>query len=527
MNPLRSENFSPELKNRWDSLIEPDWARNQEIFQGLHKRLGHRRNVLNCAVPLARAKELTDFRMPEGWNLDKCLQTSVGFGGPGGRLPEGLENWKYTAHIKPVPQLPQMKQLSPEHATLVRSPWFQTPSQSLGMGINARHLRYHYDLWQAMHPKTLRGVSTTLVLVTPQIGYALTPHIKLDNILKMFFILGRPACPVQLFPAGYLYPDAQLAGLDNVPAPMFADILPFLGATLPTMDVQPDPWGTLVRLGQRNRYYCYPFNMLDNPIEDTTIANFWRGETILPSGQKVMSRFSEAFAYATLDAELRRALLLDKEAFNANYGLDRGVVTHDGLPFRLPIEMQTAVFAIILTGWELEMDQPGDLSSYTLRTQHAAIRGYNFYQQQEPFYSNFMRLVNELSRDPKFCTYPLASHLTYNYLGGNLRLPNQRSEPERVLGPEFLRQYCQQQLDWSMGVFNLWNLAEFRRLPELENQLSFDGVAFHQMRNQLRPEAHLFQRPLKRASFWPETHPEWLTFDQQFQARDLPRSEER
>src|ERR1035437_9606277 len=61
--------------------------------------------------------------------------------------------------------------------------------------------------------------------------------------------------------------------------------------------------------------------------------------------------------------------------------IDRGVVTHDGLPFNLPVEMQTAVFAVILSAWELEMDKPGDLTSYTLKTQHSAIRGYNFYQR--------------------------------------------------------------------------------------------------------------------------------------------------
>jgi hypothetical protein len=93
--------------------------------------------------------------------------------------------------------------------------------------------------------------------------------------------------------------------------------------------------------------------------------------------------------------------------------------------------------------------------------------------------------------------------------------------------PVFLRNYLRQQLDWSMGVFNLWNLNEFRRLQNLEGQLDFDGVAFHQMRPQMRPEAHLFQRPMRRAPFWPDIHPEWRNHDQAYRARELLRSRER
>jgi hypothetical protein len=206
-------------------------------------------------VPLSRAKVLTDFVMPPGWNADKCIEAGIGFGGYQGKLPPGLENWDYTPHIAPVPQLPWLKPLPKEHENLLRSPWFQTPSQATFLGLNARHLRYHYDLWQQLQPRTLRGVFTTLVFVTPQFGHALTSHIKLDDVLHYFGALSRPAGPVQLFPAGYLYPDARLGGLKRVPAAMFADILPFLGAALPVMDLHPDPWGTLVRLGLRDRYY--------------------------------------------------------------------------------------------------------------------------------------------------------------------------------------------------------------------------------------------------------------------------------
>ena len=85
----------------------------------------------------------------------------------------------------------------------------------MGLGINARHLRYHYQLWQDIRPKTLRGVFTTLVYVTPQLGFSLTPHIQLNQIFDTFGALARAAGPAQLFPASYLYPDARLQGIER------------------------------------------------------------------------------------------------------------------------------------------------------------------------------------------------------------------------------------------------------------------------------------------------------------------------
>lgn len=195
---------------------------------------------------------------------------------------------------------------------------------------------------------------------------------------------------------------------------------------------------------------------------------------------------------------------------------------HDGLPLQLPVEMQTAVFALVLTAWELEMDRPGDLTGFTLKTQHAAIRGYDFYQRIEPCYSNFMRLVRELAKDPDFEVYPLATRLTHSRLGGSLCLSNQRSEPEKTVGPEFMRSYYRQQLDCFLGVFNLWNTAQFRNGADLENHLESAGLTLHQMQPRLAFESHHFQRPLKRASFWPGQHPEWLRHDLEWRADQLP-----
>src|SRR5208283_966275 len=121
------------------------------------------------------------------------------------------------------PQLPQLAPLPPEAATLQDLPWFESPSQSTGLGINARHVRYHHGLWQELKPKVLQGVHTTLVLALPQIGFALAPHIQLEKVFLFLGSLARGLGPVQLFPARYLYPDAHLGGLANMPAPIFAD----------------------------------------------------------------------------------------------------------------------------------------------------------------------------------------------------------------------------------------------------------------------------------------------------------------
>ena len=78
----------PIMNSRWEAVAEPAWECNQAVFADFYRNHGHRRNVLNCAIPISRAKALTDFTMPEGWDLDKSLIASVGFGA---KLPTGLE----------------------------------------------------------------------------------------------------------------------------------------------------------------------------------------------------------------------------------------------------------------------------------------------------------------------------------------------------------------------------------------------------------------------------------------------------
>ena len=62
-NGLRSD---PQLIERWDAIVEPGWEVSESAFRRLHDYVWAKRNVLNCAVPLARARQLADFHMPVG-----------------------------------------------------------------------------------------------------------------------------------------------------------------------------------------------------------------------------------------------------------------------------------------------------------------------------------------------------------------------------------------------------------------------------------------------------------------------------
>jgi len=524
--PQHTENFA----ERWNVIANPGAEHTEQAFTDFIRGCGRGRKVLNCAVPLARAHALTDFQMPAGLTAGDCITTSVT-----GNFPDPLRDWKYEPKFCSEPQLPQLAPLPPEAATLQDLPWFESPSQSTGLGINARHVRYHHGLWQELKPKVLQGVHTTLVLALPQIGFALAPHIQLEKVFLFLGSLARGLGPVQLFPARYLYPDAQLGGLANMPAPIFADLLPTTGGfAYPCVDCEPDPWRVLARFGNGDRYYGYPFRAATDSMQDFTLHDHEDRAMLLPSGQRVVARRSETCAYATLDPALKQELGLDREGFEDATCLLRGAVTHDGLPFSLPAPLQPLVFAIVLTHWRMELDRPGDLSSYAVFSKHAAIRGFNYFQRVEPYYSNFMRLIQNISAAPNFRTYPLSNHLTHSWMGGNLRLSNHLSQSECDLGPELMRSYYYQQLDWQAGVVNLMNHAAFRAKSdragttsrtgqEIENLLGMDGLVFHQMHRLLRFDSHLFPKPTRRASFWPGHHPAFVELDQKFQTEGLPR----
>ena len=519
-----------KLQESWDSIALPGGEHTEGAFSKFLQVFGKQRNVLNCAIPLTRAKTFTDLQLPGGLDIKACIAASVT-----GNFPGALRDWKYQPIIRAEPQLPQMVPLAPEHASLIKVPWLQSPSQATGLGLNARHLRYHHQLWQDIKPKALQGVHTTLILGLPQIGFSLAPHIQLEKVFLFLGSLARGLGPVQLFPARYLYPDAQLGELADAPAPIFADILPLTGGfAYPTVDCEPDPWRVLARYGNGDRFYGYPFRQATDSVEDFTLQGYENGAMLLPDGQRVAARQSESYVYATLDPKLKGEMMLDRDGFEEATCLLRGAVTHDGLPYQLPVEMQPLVLAVVLTHWRMELDKPGDLSSYTLATEHAAIRGFNYFQRVEPFYTNFMRLIQELSKDPSFKTYPLSTHLTHSWLGGNLRLANQLSQSEADLGPELVRSYYHQQLDWQTGVVNLMNHVAFRTKSEraglvsitgreIEQQLGLEGLAMHQMHRLLRFDSHLFPRPLKRVSYWPNFHPGWTDLDQKFTTESLPK----
>jgi hypothetical protein len=266
-------------------------------------------------------------------------------------------------------------------------------------------LRYHYELWNDLKPQTLRGLHTTLVFVTPQIGFSLTPHIQLQKAFRFLASLSRFAGPAQLFPAKYIYPDAKLGEMADVPAPIFADILPYTGGVdFPVIDCTPDPWGVITQFDMTDQNYGYPFTQATDSVNDFTLTDIEPGAMLLPNGLRVLAKKSESYVYATLDETLREELMRNRDSFEQIRCLVRGTITHDGLPFQLPVEMQSMVYAVILTHWEMIMDKPGDLTSYAIKTQHAAIRGFNYCQRVEPFYGNFMRMIQELSKNPDFKT---------------------------------------------------------------------------------------------------------------------------
>ena len=300
------------------------------------------------------------------------------------------------------------------------------------------------------------------------------------------------------------------------------------------VDGEPDPWRQLARFGPHSRYVAYPFAQARDAQQDLHLENYEAGAMLLHDGRRVCARHSVTRALATLDPRLNRLMVLDRESFAEATGLLRGTVTHDGLPFLLPVEMQPLVQAVILTHWQMELDRPGDLSSYCVRTRHAAIGGFHFYQRVEPFHGQFMRLIHELARDPHFCTYPLATHLTDSWLGGNLCLSNQRSRSELEFDPALMRAYYHQQLDWQMGVLNLMQYTSFRTRAEggrrvarsgaeMERDLDLAGLALHQMERLLRFDSHLFARPTRTVSRWPQLHPGFTELDQQLSTVSLPR----
>jgi hypothetical protein len=128
----------------------------------------------------------------------------------------------------------------------------------------------------------------------------------------------------------------------------------------------------------------------------------------------------------------------------------------------------------------------------------------------------------------------MATHLTDSWLGGNVRLANRQTKSELDFGPQFMRSLYRQQLDWQMGVTNLMNHLSFRTSSngyglrslsgrEIERRLNPEGLVFHQMQRNLRFDSHLFDRPTKKASLWPDHHPDWQQMDRHRCSVTLPK----
>jgi hypothetical protein len=98
--------FSDEsftMAERWDAVSEPCSELTTQAFTDFESCHEGRRTVLNCAIPLARAKQLTDFQFPSGTNLNDCLVASGS-----GRFPQSLADWNYNPQIRPATQLSQI-----------------------------------------------------------------------------------------------------------------------------------------------------------------------------------------------------------------------------------------------------------------------------------------------------------------------------------------------------------------------------------------------------------------------------------
>lgn len=90
LEPKHQACSDAEAKRRWDAIVEPGHQTTEAAFSRFRSVSRASRRVLNCAVPLGRVRQLTDFTMPAGWSVDKCLVTS-GLGS----FPPGLAEWSY------------------------------------------------------------------------------------------------------------------------------------------------------------------------------------------------------------------------------------------------------------------------------------------------------------------------------------------------------------------------------------------------------------------------------------------------
>jgi len=181
----------------------------------------------------------------------------------------------------------------------------------------------------------LQGVHTTLVLALPRLGSP-RAHIQLEKVFLFLGSLPGPG-PAQLFPARYLYPDAHWR-LANLRPPSSRTSCPPRRVAYPAWTANPTPgacWpasatGSLLRI---------PFRAAGDSMQDFTLHDQENRAMLLPSGR----RSSPVTARLALTPPWTRPATgvgLDRDGFEDATCLLRGAVTHDGLPFQLPVAMQ-------------------------------------------------------------------------------------------------------------------------------------------------------------------------------------------
>jgi hypothetical protein len=65
------------LAESWAAVAQPGAEETEKLFSEYLAGAGAKRRILNCAIPLARARELTRFSLPSGVTVRDYLVSTV------------------------------------------------------------------------------------------------------------------------------------------------------------------------------------------------------------------------------------------------------------------------------------------------------------------------------------------------------------------------------------------------------------------------------------------------------------------
>ena len=289
------------------------------------------------------------------------------------------------------------------------------------------------------------------------------------------------------------------------------------------IDCTPDPWGVITQFDMTDQLWVsvLPKQRTRSTTSRSLTSNRGDASAQRPTGpgQEVGS----PTCYATLDAKLREELMCNRDFFEQIRCLARGTITHDGLPFQLPVEIQSMVYAVILAPLGDEPGQAGRLEPATRSRPAPAIRGFNYCQRVEPyFYGDFMRMIQELSKNPDFKTYPLSTHLTNGWLGWqprgypiNHRPLRRRSAPTSCATTTSNERSCRMGRSFSTSGTRL-----FSRQGQ-PGSAGSDGLRLHQMHRML--PLTLLSTAVKARVAVAQSAWRWIELDRTCQANSLPR----